>query len=326
MKQITDEKTVIKALIKLRDLTPKYDENGRDAIYCANHAEFGCRGNFYVNERNDEVYVPAVTLWDDGKIYCRNCSSCRVCSKSIKPQFLRSPGENYSYVFGGRTTGGLCRPCWKKIKIARTEWDEPTRVYTENKMKPIGSLKSLSTGYYKLMGYARLQHEKDPYRVFEIGYFNVMNNAQGVGCDNDNDLVRLTQIGTTCTTKRGKNIQVWKERRKQVHPNWGDADDFINNSRYMGVTFSYYEDNIMRVIDYMRGLGYKPVERKDGRNGRKVNVGSDLQYSKATVKLNEQKDDLDEALGEKHQEKLEKIDMKYRRADYAPDWIAEPTR
>lgn len=97
----------------------------------------------------------------------------------------------------------------------------------------------------------------------------------------------------------------------------------LTRSRYLD---PHQDNNLYRAIDCLRGLGYKVVEVKDTSNGRAYDPRNDWDRSKATVLRDEDRAALDEALGEKHQEKLEKIDDKYRRAEHTPGWLEEAIR
>jgi hypothetical protein len=283
-------------------------------VNCANSPQ-GCNSTIYIFEDGKVELDQGWIITDDGKIYCQTCSECRVCDKKNTPQILHAPADKYSSVYSHRSAGGLCRKCYKTIRWARQQLKKHEVFYPGNNKK-LDDLKSLSSKGHKLYGYAKLVHDKDPYRVFEIGYFWIDRGGQR------EDLVRFTQFGTTCEMRRGRNVQVFKKRRTQLlneEDRYDEKKNPTKNSRYMS---PYYEDNLTRTIDYLRGIGYKVVEMKDIRNGRACHIDSDWRASKPGQKLAEQKEEIDEKLGQKHQDKLEAIERSYWRT-VPTSWMTE---
>lgn len=319
---VRGKEKITKALIAWRNLLSIDERDGQDdyKMDCG-FSKQGCMNYQFVNADDERVALEdGWSLMSDGNFFCHKCSECRsCCTKKINPQFLNAPAGTYSNCFGGISAGGLCHTCYKKIKLARTEWDKPYVYSNEDGLKPLASIKTHSTTIFKLGAYVRLQHEKDSFRQLEIGYFKSYTTEQDGSVIHY--LTRLSQIGTQCAIRRGKNQQVWKKRRKiSVPTDYSDSN--LRDSRYMSLN---PEDNIIRAIDYLRGIGYKVVEKKDARNGRKIKIHDDGN-SKSTQLLEENRRKIDHNLGEKHREKLYKIEEKYRRSAYAPNWISEATR
>ena len=242
----------------------------------------------------------------DEKLICELCSVCPECDTLFKKNIrigwcgsLRSCVKCHEEYLRG-----VLRP--RKTTVSR---------------KKTGSfvpMVRMSTNNFKIKHYIRLEKEYaetavgNAVRVIEVGLFYIPNGHDG------NIYHKVSQYG--CSFNRIDTTS-WNRNALKI---WHPSTERITTLPELGGSYGSDVCMIERYVKKMRPRGWRLVARFD-MHGKKHFISSEERLSTADAKRQDEIEVLDDSLGRRHENRIEKIDDKYEDRKYGQNWLTEST-